>query len=394
MSAPNDDVPAGPPYDQPTSDLDDVLDDDVDLTSSLSSADDAIEHRYDVADGGDDDDVVTNEDLRPFDGPDALTRGEVEDAAPDSAVLADPDEDAFAAAFARTTAIPGDDNPAADLGGGVDDFDDGLGVPELTVADPSVPTDEDAPAGFSDAELDEVLSAAIGDGDTDAAVSAAAEDAAEDGDIAVTDAGDDAGAEVEPDPVAEFRAALRSRPGEWYVVHTYSGMENRVRANLESRIGSLNMEDFIYEIQVPQEEVTEIKNGQRKQIKRNVFPGYVLVRMDLTDESWAAVRHTPQVTGFVGHNHQPLPLSLGEVEKILTPAIAAKSGAAAKAPKVAVTTVDFEVGDSVMVVDGPFATLHATINEINTEAQKVKGLVEIFGRETPVELSFGQIQRI
>ncbi len=172
-------------------------------------------------------------------------------------------------------------------------------------------------------------------------------------------------------------------------------MENRVRTNLESRIGSLNMEDFIYEIAVPQEDVTEIKNGQRKQVRRNVFPGYVLVRMDLTDESWAAVRHTPQVTGFVGHNHQPLPLSLAEVEKILAPAfVATPDKPAGPGAKAQITTIDFEVGDSVMVVDGPFATLHATINEINTEAQKVKGLVEIFGRETPVELSFSQIQKI
>jgi transcriptional antiterminator NusG len=155
------------------------------------------------------------------------------------------------------------------------------------------------------------------------------------------------------------------------------------------------MEDFIYEIAVPQEDVTEIKNGQRKQVRRNVFPGYVLVRMDLTDESWAAVRHTPQVTGFVGHNHQPLPLSLAEVEKILAPVFApTKDVPAGPGAKAQITTIDFAVGDSVMVVDGPFATLHATINEINTEAQKVKGLVEIFGRETPVELSFSQIQKI
>ena len=197
------------------------------------------------------------------------------------------------------------------------------------------------------------------------------------------------------DPAEEFRAALRARPGEWYVVHTYSGMENRVRTNLESRISSLNMEDFIYEIAVPQEDVTEIKNGQRKQVRRNVFPGYVLVRMDLTDESWAAVRHTPQVTGFVGHNHQPLPLSLAEVEKILAPVfVSTPDKPAGPGAKAQITTIDFAVGDSVMVVDGPFATLHATINEINTEAQKVKGLVEIFGRETPVELSFSQIQKI
>jgi len=202
------------------------------------------------------------------------------------------------------------------------------------------------------------------------------------------------------DPAEEFRAALRARPGEWYVVHTYSGMENRVRTNLESRISSLNMEDFIYEIAVPQEDVTEIKNGQRKQVRRNVFPGYVLVRMDLTDESWAAVRHTPSVTGFVGHSHQPVPLSLDEVEAMLAPAVEAEVAATSTAgspeqPKkqAKVEFTDFGAGDSVMVVDGPFATLHATITELNVDAQRVKALVEIFGRETQVELSFTQIQR-
>jgi transcriptional antiterminator NusG len=183
-------------------------------------------------------------------------------------------------------------------------------------------------------------------------------------------------------------------------------MENRVRQNLENRIVSLNMEDYIHEIVVPTEEVAEIKNGQRKMVKRTVLPGYVLVRMDLTDESWAAVRHTPSVTGFVGHSHQPVPLSMSEVENMLAPAVVARAeaeavaagvpvaaggGGAAKKP---VEVADFAVSDSVMVVDGPFATLHATITEINAESQRVKALVEIFGRETPVELSFSQIQRV
>ena len=188
-------------------------------------------------------------------------------------------------------------------------------------------------------------------------------------------------------------------------MHTYSGMENRVKSNLENRIISLNMEDYIHEIVVPTEEVAEIKNGQRKMVRRTVLPGYVLVRMDLTDESWAAVRHTPSVTGFVGHSHQPVPLSMSEVENMLAPAVVARaeaeavaagtqtasSGGSAKKP---VEVADFAVSDSVMVVDGPFATLHATITEINAESQRVKALVEIFGRETPVELSFSQIQRV
>ncbi|MGD9958198.1 transcription termination/antitermination protein NusG [Nocardioides sp.] len=208
------------------------------------------------------------------------------------------------------------------------------------------------------------------------------------------------------DPLEEFRAALWAKPGDWFVIHTYSGMENRVKANLENRIISLNMEDYIHEIVVPTEEVAEIKNGQRKLVKRTVLPGYVLVRMDLTDESWAAVRHTPSVTGFVGHSHQPVPLSMDEVENMLAPAVVAAAEAEAAAAGNAsgggtsttvrrpVEVADFDVSDSVMVVDGPFATLHATITEINAEAQRVKALVEIFGRETPVELSFNQIQKV
>jgi transcription termination/antitermination protein NusG len=204
----------------------------------------------------------------------------------------------------------------------------------------------------------------------------------------------DVAGESAPDPLEEFRAALRAKPGSWYVVHSYSGMENRVKTNLESRISSLNMEDYIFEVVVPTEEVPEIKNGQRRLVKRVRFPGYVLVRMDLTDESWSAVRNTPSVTGFVGNAHQPLPLSLEEVEGWLAPTLAEPVAAAAGASRPAVEVADFVIGDSVMVVDGPFASLHATINEINADAQKVKGLVEIFGRETPVELSFSQIQKI
>jgi transcription termination/antitermination protein NusG len=218
-------------------------------------------------------------------------------------------------------------------------------------------------------------------------------------------AAEDDGEGDDDDPLEAFRRELWAKPGDWFVVHTYSGMENRVKSNLENRIISLNMEDYIHEIVVPTEEVAEIKNGQRKMVKRTVLPGYVLVRMDLTDESWAAVRHTPSVTGFVGHSHQPVPLSMSEVESMLAPAVVARaeaeaaaagtsttsSGAVAKKP---VEVADFDVSDSVMVVDGPFATLHATITEINAESQRVKALVEIFGRETPVELSFSQIQKV
>jgi transcriptional antiterminator NusG len=190
------------------------------------------------------------------------------------------------------------------------------------------------------------------------------------------------------DPLAEFRVALRNAPGDWYVIHSYAGYENRVKQNLENRRQSLNMEDYIYQIEVPTEEVTEIKNGQRKLVKRNVFPGYVLVRMELTDESWSVVRNTPGVTGFVGHTHSPSPLSLEEVEKILAPLPTKKSD------KPEIRVVDFEIGESVTVMDGPFATLPASISEIMPDQQKLKVLVSIFGRETPVELSFTQVQKL
>jgi transcription termination/antitermination protein NusG len=199
------------------------------------------------------------------------------------------------------------------------------------------------------------------------------------------------------DALEAFRAELQSKPGDWYVVHTYSGMENRVLQNLENRVSSLNMEDYIYEIIVPTEEVTEIRNGQRKQVKRTVLPGYVLVRMDLTDESWSTVRHTPSVTGFVGHSNSPVPLSLDEVEKMLAPAVVAAATASSEGPtrrKKKVEVADFVVGDSVMVVDGPFAGVHATITEINVNNQRLKALVEILGRETPVDLTFPQIQKV
>jgi len=233
----------------------------------------------------------------------------------------------------------------------------------------------------------------------------AAEDAPEvaEDEAGSDESGSDEAAAEENDPLEAFRRELWAKPGDWFVVHTYSGMEKRVKHNLENRIISLNMEDYIHEIVVPTEEVAEIKNGQRKMVTRTVLPGYVLVRMDLTDESWSAVRHTPSVTGFVGHSHQPVPLSMSEVEDMLAPAVVAVAEAEAAAsgekgssttPRKPVEVADFAVSDSVMVVDGPFATLHATITEINAESQRVKALVEIFGRETPVELSFSQIQKV
>jgi len=209
---------------------------------------------------------------------------------------------------------------------------------------------------------------------------------------------EDAVAEPDPDedPVEAFKQQLRTQLGDWYVIHSYAGYENRVKANLESRTQSLNMEDFIYQVEVPMEEVVEIKNAQRKVVKRVRIPGYVLVRMDLTDESWGAVRHTPGVTGFVGHTHQPVPLTLDEVFSMLAPSLQPKAPTAAAATSKAAPQikVDFSVGESVTVTDGPFERLPATISEINAEAQKLKVLVSIFGRETPVELSFSQVAKI
>jgi transcription termination/antitermination factor NusG len=207
--------------------------------------------------------------------------------------------------------------------------------------------------------------------------------------------------EDDEDPAEAMKKALRIAPGDWYVVHSYAGYENKVKTNLEARIQSLDVEDYIYQIEVPTEEVTEIKNGKRAQVNRKVLPGYLLVRMELNDESWGAVRNTPGVTGFVGATSKPSPLTIDEVVKILVPAMTPQaaraggsdpaSGGAAAAPA---AVVDFEVGESVTVMDGPFATLPATINEINAEQQKLQVLVSIFGRETPVELSFNQVSKI
>jgi len=211
-------------------------------------------------------------------------------------------------------------------------------------------------------------------------VAAPAEGDAPDGDAAAADSVQE-----------EFIRELRMQPGDWYVVHSYAGYENRVKTNLESRIQSLNMEDYIFQIEVPVHQVTEIKGGKRQQVSEKVLPGYILVRMDLTDESWAVVRNTPGVTGFVGLSSRPSPLQLNEVAGLLAPE---PEPSAKQAETARAATPDFEIGESVTVMDGPFATLPATVNEINPEAQKLKVLVSIFGRETPVELSFDQVTKI
>ena len=248
------------------------------------------------------------------------------------------------------------------------------GADEPTAAEPRGVAD----VGLPDMPGDDAV-AASGDATADAVAS---DDAT----------GDAAEAEEEPDPVQQFKTELRLLPGDWYVVHSYAGYENRVRTNLESRTQSLNMEDYIFQIEVPTHEVMEIKSGKRQQVQEKVLPGYILVRMDLTDQSWAAVRNTPGVTGFVGLSSRPSPLSLDEVAGLLAPVPEEK--AAKKAEAVRAAAVDFEIGQSVTVMDGPFASLPATVNEINSDTQKLKVLVSIFGRETPVELSFDQVSKI
>ena len=259
-------------------------------------------------------------------------------------------------------------------------------------------------AGLADGAVPGAAPAADGSGAAaDAAAAdgagAAADGAARDGTGAAADAAapaadapaaDGADGADGPDPVARFTAELRQLPGEWYVVHSYAGYENRVKANLESRTQSLNMEDYIFQIEVPVHQVIEIKGGKRQQVSEKVLPGYILVRMDLTDESWAVVRNTPGVTGFVGLSSRPSPLSLGEVAALLAP----EPEEAAARTEVTRAAVEFAVGESVTVMDGPFATLPATVNEINSDTQKLKVLVSIFGRETPVELSFDQVSKI
>jgi len=263
---------------------------------------------------------------------------------------------------------------------------DGVGLPAAdAIADAARDADADADAtrdsaGAADAHRD---SAADADATLDA--DAGAVDGTTDARTTM-DQGGSAAAEAELDPAEQLRRALTGLPGEWYVVHSYAGYENKVKANLESRISSLNVEDFIFQIEVPTEEVTEVKGGKRQLVVRKKLPGYLFVRMDLTDESWSAVRNTPGVTGFVGQTSRPTPLTLDEVVTQLA-APKAKTVVAQKA-------VDFEIGESITVTDGPFATLPATINEINLDSQKLKVLVSIFGRETPVELSFTQVAKL
>jgi transcription termination/antitermination protein NusG len=259
---------------------------------------------------------------------------------------------------------------------------------EVESAAPDFDGAADAASDADDAAADEA--------DAEADAEATADETEADADGEDSDALAAAAAKAEVDPAEEFKAKLRRQEGDWYVIHSYAGYENRVKANLETRIQTLDMEDYIFEIQVPMEEVVEIKNAQRKVINRVRIPGYVLVRMDLTDASWGAVRHTPGVTGFVGNAHNPVPLRLDEVFSMLAPVFEeeqAEKGKPAKQPSAPVN-VDFEVGESVIVKEGPFETLPATISEIKVDSQTLVVLVSIFERETPVTLGFNQVTKI
>ncbi|MFI1484703.1 transcription termination/antitermination protein NusG [Streptomyces sp. NPDC020747] len=287
-----------------------------------------------------------------------------------------------------------------DAGESVESVDDELDIVEGADVEDEV---EAAEAGEAAEEVALHVEDESGeDVETDVDTEADAEEAIVSDEVEEAEKADETEEEAEPvDPVVALREELRRLPGEWYVIHTYAGYENRVKTNLEQRAVSLNVEDFIFAAEVPQEEVAQIKNGERKTVRQNKLPGYVLVRMDLTNESWGVVRNTPGVTGFVGNAYDPYPLTLDEIVKMLAPEAEEKAareaaeaeGKPAPSRKLEVQVLDFEVGDSVTVTDGPFATLQATINEINADSKKVKGLVEIFGRETPVELSFDQIQK-
>jgi transcription termination/antitermination protein NusG len=267
----------------------------------------------------------------------------------------------------------------------------------VTVSESQLHSDVDAATGAVDGEAADVIDETSGFADEPAADEAADDEAATEeagAESAEAEAAStDAEAPAEDDVLAEFMREMRMQPGDWYVIHSYAGYENRVKTNLESRIGSLNMEDYIFQIEVPTHLVTEIKSGKKQVVNEKVLPGYILVRMDLTDESWAVVRNTPGVTGFVGLSSKPSPLPLGEVASLLAPP-PAEGSPAAQAAAAKKTSPEYEVGESVTVMDGPFATLPATVNEVNSVTQKLKVLVSIFGRETPVELSFDQVSKL
>jgi transcriptional antiterminator NusG len=338
-----------------------------------------------VSDQSDADPVQADEAILPSNGQAAVSAADSEVAAEhdyESVETAAVDDPALAAAEAAESSAtdPAATDPAA-AGAAADDAADDAAGDETDEAVAGVP-DADSQVPDADSQVPDADSE-VPDADSEVP----------DADSEVPDADSevpDAEPEAVADPAAEFARQLRMLPGDWYVVHSYAGYENRVKANLESRTQSLNMEDFIFQIEVPVHQVTEIKGGKRQQVAEKVLPGYILVRMDLTDQSWAAVRNTPGVTGFVGLSSRPSPLSLDEVAKLLAP----EPEEQVKEAEAKRAAVEFEAGESVTVMDGPFATLPATVNEINPDTQKLKVLVSIFGRETPVELSFDQVTKI
>lgn len=275
--------------------------------------------------------------------------------------------------------------------------------------------DEEAEEEGDLAGLLEALDAAM-DPAADAVVADALDiDSAEEADASVAATDDEATAEAEidadaltagdpaeEDPYAEFRNELRAQAGNWFVIHSYAGFEKRVKQNIENRKVSLTMEDYIYQVEVPMEDVVEIKNGQRKLVNRVRIPGYVLVRMELNEDSWSAVRHTPGVTGFVGNAHNPTPLRFNEAFEMLKSLVqvaeapsAKPTGGKGKSPSRAIPAeIDFEIGETITIKEGSFAGLPGSISEIKPESGKLIVLVSLFERETPVELSFDQVTKL
>ncbi|MET4639764.1 transcription termination/antitermination protein NusG [Mycetocola sp. 2940] len=255
----------------------------------------------------------------------------------------------------------------------------------------------DALAEANDPEADAVVDDALEIDQADE-VEAAAEAIEDEEEID----GDEDAEPSDIDPYDAFRAELRTLPGKWFVIHSYAGFERKVKANIEQRKGSLDVADFIYQVEVPMEDVVEIKNGQRKMVTRVRIPGYVLVRMDLNEDSWSVVRHTPGVTGFVGNAHNPTPLRAEEAFNMLKSLVEVKDTAPAKsgAGKGGQTArsipaeVDFEIGETITIKEGSFAGLPGSISEIKPESGKLTVLVSLFERETPVELSFDQVTKL
>ena len=262
------------------------------------------------------------------------------------------------------------------------------------------------------------LAGANADASLEASAQALGDASAENADAAAADAAapsvEDAAMDAYKTRLREFMRALKKLDGEWYIIQCYSGYENKVKTNLETRSRTLGVDQQIHEVVVPIEEVTEIKDGKRKRVKRKLLPGYVLVRIELDDASWSVIRDTPGVTSFVGNEGQPTPVKIREVAKFLLPPEAAKAEestedtdsatggvdvsdtgvALAPTPAAEQVEVDFEVGESVTVLSGPFASVSATISEIDATNSKLKALVSIFGRETPVDLAFDQVEKL